>query len=386
MALASLPQRSPSQRSPEQDPSKARERPDMSDYTISVIPGDGIGPEVCTQGVAVLEAIGKRFGHSFVFHDYLAGGAAIDETGHPLPDTTVAGVKASDGLLFGAIGGPKWENQPHHLKPEAGLLMLRKELGAFANLRPAVVYDELVDASTLKPEVVRGTDIMVVRELTGGLYFGEPRGVAGDGDERRGYNTMAYSVAEIERIARIGFETAMLRDKRLCSVDKANVLDVSQLWREVVVGLADEYPEVELSHMYVDNCAMQLVRNPRQFDVIVTGNIFGDIISDEASMLTGSIGMLASASVGGPVGFFEPIHGSAPDIAGQGKANPLAMIGSVEMLLRYGLKLTAEAEAVDSAVRDVLGAGLRTGDIMQDGCTQLDTEAMGAAVIERVAG
>jgi len=356
----------------------------MSDFTISVIPGDGIGPEVCQQGVRVLEALGAARGHRFTFKDYLAGGAAIDATGVPLPPDTVAGVKASDALLFGAIGGPKWESQPQHLKPEAGLLQLRKELDAFANLRPAIVFDELVEASTLKPEVVRGTDIMVVRELTGGIYFGEPRGVSGQGAERRGYNTMAYSAAEIERITRIGFETAMARGKRLCSVDKANVLDVSQLWRDVVIEVSKDYPAVELSHMYVDNAAMQLIRDPRQFDVIVTGNIFGDIISDEASQLTGSIGMLASASVGGPVGFFEPIHGSAPDIAGQGKANPLAMIGSVEMLLRYGLQLADEADQVDAAVRRTLADGLRTGDIMQPGCTQLDTVAMGDAVIARL--
>jgi len=353
----------------------------MADYTISVIPGDGIGPEVCQEGCRVLEAIGERFGHSFGFQEYLAGGAAIDATGDPLPQATVDGVLASDALLFGAIGGPDWEKLPQHQKPEAGLLRLRQALGAFANLRPAMVYDELVDASSLKPEVVRGTDVMVVRELTGGLYFGEPRGVEGSGDQRRGFNIMVYTASEIERILRVGFETAMLRDRRLCSVDKANVLDVSQLWRDLAEEIADDYPQVELSHMYVDNAAMQLVRDPRQFDVIVTGNIFGDILSDEASMLTGSIGMLASASIGGPVGFFEPIHGSAPDIAGSGKANPLAMVGSVAMLLRYGLKLAAEAEAVDRAVRAVLADGLRTADIQQPGCRCLDTTAMGDAVL-----
>lgn len=356
----------------------------MAAHTISIIAGDGIGPEVCAEGVRVLEAIGSSFGHSFSFTEYLAGGAAIDAEGDPLPQATVDGVKASDALLFGAIGGPKWESQPQHLKPEAGLLRLRKELGAFANLRPAVVFDELADASTLKTEVVRGTDIMVVRELTGGLYFGEPRGIEGEGADQRGFNTMVYSVAEIERIARVGFETAQLRRGKLCSVDKANVLDVSQLWRDVVIRVAEDYPDVELSHMYVDNAAMQLVRDPKQFDVIVTGNIFGDIISDEASMLTGSIGMLASASMGGPVGLFEPIHGSAPDIAGSGKANPLAMVGSVEMLLRYGLKLEQEADAVAKAVRKVLADGLRTVDIMQDGCQQLETRAMGDAVLERL--
>jgi 3-isopropylmalate dehydrogenase len=356
----------------------------MSDFQISVIPGDGIGPEVCAQGVRVLQCIGERCGHTFTCAEYLAGGAAIDATGDPLPQATLDGVLHTQALLFGAIGGPKWENLPQQQKPEAGLLRLRKGLGAFANLRPAVVFDELVDASSLKPDILRGTDIMVVRELTGGLYFGEPRGVEGEGASRRGYNTMVYSAEEIERIARIGFETAKARRGKLCSVDKANVLDVSQLWRDVVCSIATEYPEVELSHMYVDNAAMQLVRDPKQFDVIVTGNIFGDILSDEASQLTGSIGMLASASMGGPVGFFEPIHGSAPDIAGKDLANPLAMIGSVEMALRYGLKLDAEADRVQTAIKQVLADGLRTGDIMQDGCTQLGCQAMGEAVLQRL--
>ena len=357
----------------------------MADYKISVIPGDGIGPEVCTEGVKVLNKIGELCGHTFTCSEYLAGGIAIDETGVPLPQETIDGVKASDSLLFGAIGGPKWEDQPHHNKPEAGLLQLRKELGAFANLRPAVVFDELAEASTIKTEIIRGTDIMVIRELTGGIYFGEPRGIEGEGKDRRGFNTMVYSVAEIERIARVGFDTAMARGKRLCSVDKANVLNVSQLWRDVVIEVSKEYPEVELSHMYVDNAAMQLIRDPKQFDVIVTGNIFGDILSDEASQLTGSIGMLASASVGGPIGFFEPVHGSAPDITGKALANPLAMIGSVEMMLRYGLKLADEADKVNAAMRQVLKDGLRTGDIMQDGCTQLNTIEMGDAVCERLA-
>jgi len=352
----------------------------MGQFSIAVIPGDGIGPEVCAHAVAALEAVGERFGHGFEFSEHLAGGCAIDATGDPLPEDTLAAVKASDALLFGAIGGPKWENLSQRQKPEAGLLRLRKELGAFANLRPAVVYDELADASTLKEHVVRGTDLMVVRELTGGLYFGEPRGVEGD----RAFNTMVYTREEIERIARVAFETARRRDRRLCSVDKANVLDVSQFWREVVVQVAEDYPDVELTHLYVDNAAMQLVRDPRQFDVIVTGNIFGDILSDEASQLTGSIGMLASAS--GPVGFFEPVHGSAPDIAGQGKANPLAMIASAEMLLRYGLDLGEEAAAVGNAISGVLSDGLRTPDIMQEGRREVDTATMGAAVIERIAG
>ena len=355
----------------------------MSSYNISVIHGDGIGPEVGVEGVRALTTIGQVFGHTFSFKEYLAGGAAIDATGGPMPDATIKGVKDSHALLFGAIGGPKWESMPHHLKPEAGLLKIRKELGAFANLRPAVVFDELLDASTIRPEVLKGTDVMVVRELTGGIYFG-PGGITGDGANRVGINTEVYSTAEIERIGRVAFDTARLRKKKVCSVDKANVLVSSQLWREVMIELSKSYPDVQLSHMYVDNCAMQLVRNPRQFDVIVTTNIFGDILSDEASMIAGSIGMLASASIGGPVGLFEPIHGSAPDIAGQQKANPLAMIGSVSMLLRYGLKLIKEADHVDAAIRGVLKAGLRTGDIAKPGEAVLGTKAMADAVIEHL--
>lgn len=355
----------------------------MGNYTISVIHGDGIGPEVGVEGVRALTTLGEKFGHTFAFKEYLAGGAALDKTGVPMPDDTIKGVKDSHALLFGAIGGPKWESMPHHLKPEAGLLKIRKELGAFANLRPAVVYDELLDASTIKPEVLKGTDVLVVRELTGGIYFG-PGGITGDGANRVGINTEVYSTAEIERIGKVAFETARLRRKSVCSVDKANVLVSSQLWREVMIALSKNYPDVKLSHMYVDNCAMQLVRNPRQFDVIVTTNLFGDILSDEASMIAGSIGMLASASIGGPVGLFEPIHGSAPDIAGQQKANPLAMVGSVSMLLRYGLKLIAEADVVDAAIRSVLKDGLRTGDIAQPGEVVLRTKAMGDAIVERL--
>ena len=355
----------------------------MGNYTISVIHGDGIGPEVGVEGVRALTTLGEKFGHTFAFKEYLAGGAALDKTGVPMPDDTIKGVKDSHALLFGAIGGPKWESVPHHLKPEAGLLKIRKELGAFANLRPAMVYDELLDASTIKPEVLKGTDVLVVRELTGGIYFG-PGGITGDGANRVGINTEVYSTAEIERIGKVAFETARLRRKSVCSVDKANVLVSSQLWREVMIALSKSYPDVKLSHMYVDNCAMQLVRNPRQFDVIVTTNLFGDILSDEASMIAGSIGMLASASIGGPVGLFEPIHGSAPDIAGQQKANPLAMVGSVSMLLRYGLKLIAEADAVDAAIRSVLKDGLRTGDIAKPSEAVLGTKVMGDAIVERL--
>ncbi len=358
----------------------------MANYTISVIHGDGIGQEVGIEGVRVMQAIGERFGHTFTFPEYLAGGAALDAHGVPLPDATLKGVKDSHALLFGAIGGPKWEKVAHHLKPEAGLLKLRKELGAFANLRPAVVFDELIDASSLKPEVLRGTDIMVLRELTGGIYFGTPRGIDGEGPQRRGYNTEVYHVYEIERIAKMAFEIARGRRKKVCSVDKANVLESSQLWRDTVIGVAKAYPDVALSHMYVDNAAMQLIRDPKQFDVIVTGNIFGDILSDESSQLTGSIGMLASASVGGPVGFFEPIHGSAPDIAGQQKANPLAMIGSAALLLRYGLKLEAEAIAIETAIRAVLKEGKRTGDIKQAGLPVLTTREMADAVLGHLRG
>jgi 3-isopropylmalate dehydrogenase len=356
----------------------------MASYRISVIHGDGIGPEVCAEGVRTLKAIGEQCGHTFAFSEFLAGGAALDQTGVPLPDDSIKGVKDSQALLFGAIGGPKWEKLPHHLKPEAGLLKLRKELGAFANLRPAVVHDELIDASTLKPEVLKGTDVMVVRELTGGIYFGEPRGTAGEGPQKKAFNTEVYSVYEVERIVRMAFQIARGRSKKLCSVDKANVLESSQLWRDVANAVGKEFPDVALSHMYVDNAAMQLIRDPRQFDVIVTGNIFGDILSDEASQLTGSIGMLASASVGGPVGFFEPIHGSAPDIAGQGKANPLATIQTVALLLRYGLKLEAEAKLVERAIGAALQDGLRTADIKQPGKTVLSTTAMGDAVLERL--
>lgn len=356
----------------------------MGSNAISVIHGDGIGPEVGVEGVRVLKAIGERFGHRFTFSEYLAGGAALDKYGVPLPDDTLKGVKDSAALLFGAIGGPKWERVAHHLKPEAGLLALRRELGAFANLRPAVVHEELINASTIKPEVLRGTDIMVVRELTGGIYFGTPRGIDGVGPARRGYNTEVYTVHEIERIGRVAFAISRGRRKKVCSVDKANVLESSQLWRDTMIEVAKEFPDVALSHLYVDNAAMQLIRDPRQFDVIVTGNIFGDILSDEASQLTGSIGMLASASVGGPVGFFEPIHGSAPDIAGSGKANPLAMIGSAALLCRYGLKLEEEARAIEAAISGVLTDGLRTGDIRQPGLAVVGTTAMAEAVLARL--
>ncbi|HHH20912.1 MAG TPA: 3-isopropylmalate dehydrogenase, partial [Nitratifractor sp.] len=309
-------------------------------YKIGIIKGDGIGPEIIDEAINVLDATASRYSFELHYEEFLLGGAAIDETGSPIPQETLTGVNRCDAVLFGAIGGPKWDELERHLRPETGLLKLRKEMGTFANLRPAIVYDELVNASTLKPSVVEGVDIMVVRELTGGIYFGEPR----EYTPQKAYNTMVYTREEISRIAKIAFDIAMKRNKRVCSVDKANVLEVSQLWREVVEEVAKDYPEVELTHMYVDNAAMQLIREPKQFDVVVTGNIFGDILSDAASMLSGSIGLLPSASVGNKVGLYEPIHGSAPDIAGQGIANPIATIASAAMMLRYALN---ETEAAD---------------------------------------
>jgi len=331
----------------------------MKSYRIGVIKGDGIGPEIVDEAIKVLDAISVNEGFNLKYEEMLLGGAAIDETGVPLPDETIKGVKKCDAVLFGAIGGPKWDNVERHLRPESGLLGLRKEMGTFANLRPAIVYDELVNASSLKPEVVKGVDIMVVRELTGGIYFGEPREIAQD----KAFNTMVYTREEVKRIAVVAFEIAMERQKRICSVDKANVLEVSQFWREIVEEVAKEYPEVELSHMYVDNAAMQLIRDPKQFDVILTGNIFGDILSDAASMLSGSIGLLPSASTGAGVGLFEPIHGSAPDIAGQGISNPLATISSASMMLRYALGENVAADKIDNAVKKALSEGYRTGDL-----------------------
>ncbi|OQX50491.1 MAG: 3-isopropylmalate dehydrogenase [Epsilonproteobacteria bacterium 4484_20] len=331
----------------------------MKTYRIGVIKGDGIGPEIVDEAIKVLDSVSVTQGFNIKYEEMLLGGAAIDETGVPLPEETIQGVKRCDAVLFGAIGGPKWDNLERHLRPETGLLGLRKEMGTFANLRPAMVYDELVNASSLKPEVIQGVDIMVVRELTGGIYFGQPRELL----DEKAYNTMVYTKEEVRRIAVVAFDIAMKRDKRICSVDKANVLEVSQFWREIVEDVAKDYPEVELSHMYVDNAAMQLIRDPKQFDVILTGNIFGDILSDAASMLSGSIGLLPSASTGKGVGLFEPIHGSAPDIAGQGIANPLATISSASMMLRYALGETEAADKIDEAIRKALSEGYRTGDI-----------------------
>ena len=328
-------------------------------YKIGIIKGDGIGPEIVNEGMKVLDALSANMGFNIEYHEMLLGGSAIDETGVPLPNETIQGVKKCDAVLFGAIGGPKWDNLERHLRPESGLLALRKEMGTFANLRPATVYDELVNASTLKPNVIKGVDVMVVRELTGGIYFGQPRELLED----RAYNTMVYTKDEVRRIAKVAFEIAMKRAKRVCSVDKANVLEVSQFWRETVIEIAQDYPEVELTHMYVDNAAMQLIRDPKQFDVILTGNIFGDILSDAASMLSGSIGLLPSASTGEGVGLYEPIHGSAPDIAGQGIANPLATISSVAMMLKYALNEEEASEKIDNAIKKALANGYRTADI-----------------------
>jgi 3-isopropylmalate dehydrogenase len=331
----------------------------MKSYNICVIKGDGIGPEIADEAIKVLDSVSAKFNFELNYEYYLMGGAAIDVFGEPLPDETLNGARKSDAVLFGAIGGEKWDNLPRHLRPESGLLKLRKSLNAYANLRPAMIYDELINASTLKAEVIKGVDILVVRELTGGLYFGQPR----EKLEDRAYNTMTYTVSEIERIAKIAFEAAMKRRKKVCMVDKANVLETSQLWREVTAKVAQNYPDVTLEYMYVDNAAMQLVRYPTGFDVILTENLFGDILSDEASMVCGSIGLLPSASMGGDVGIYEPIHGSAPDIAGQGIANPIAMILSAAMMLRYALGENEAADCIENAIKAVLKDGYRTKDI-----------------------
>ncbi|NJB67322.1 3-isopropylmalate dehydrogenase [Desulfobaculum xiamenense] len=358
----------------------------MATYRICFLPGDGIGPEIMTQARRVLDRVGERFGHTFTVTEALIGGAAIDATGGPLPQATIDTCLASDAVLLGAVGGPRWDELDPSIRPERGLLGIRKAMGLFANLRPARLFSQLRKACFLREDIVeRGIDVMVVRELTGGLYFGEPRGIEVRDGERVGVNTMIYAEHEIRRIARVAFEAARRRSGRVCNVDKANVLDVSRLWREVVVATAADYPDVQLSHMYVDNAAMQLVRDPSQFDVIVTGNLFGDILSDEASIITGSIGMLPSASLGdGGPGLYEPIHGSAPDIAGQDKANPLATILSVAMMLRHTLGLEAEASAIEDAVSGVLSDGWRTGDIMEPGAKPVGCAGMGAKVAERL--
>lgn len=350
--------------------------------TIAVLAGDGIGPEIVREAVRVLEVL-QRDGLDIQFEYAPLGGAAYDEYGHPYPEFTQKICRAADAVLLGAVGGPKYDALERPLRPERGLLAIRKDLNLFANLRPAVLYPELANASTLKPEVVSGLDILIVRELTGDIYFGEPRGVSVNANgEREGINTMRYTESEIRRIGHIAFQAAQKRHQKLCSVDKANVLETTELWREIMTDLNREYPDVVLSHMYVDNAAMQLVRAPKQFDVMVTGNIFGDILSDQASMLSGSIGMLPSASLNeNGKGLYEPSHGSAPDIAGQNKANPLATILSAAMLVRYSLNNEAGARRIEAAVQKVLQQGLRTGDIFEEGCRLVSCSEMGDAVV-----
>lgn len=349
----------------------------MKTYKIALIKGDGIGPEIIDEAVKVLDSVASCYDFDFEYTEVLMGGCAYDITGDPLPQETITTSLDSDAVLFGAIGGEKWDSLPREKRPESGLLRFRKELGVYANLRPAVVYDELINASSLKPEIINGVDIMVVRELIGGIYFGEPKGRTKD----KGWNTMVYTREEIVRIAHQAFRIAQKRDKKVCSIDKANVLDVSQLWRDVVTEISEQYPDVELSHMYVDNAAMQLVLNPKQFDVMLTGNIFGDILSDEASMLCGSIGLLPSASVGEKIGVYEPIHGSAPDIAGQGIANPIATISSASMMIRYALGEIEAADKIDAAIKKALKEGFRTQDLAQyDAKEVCSTSEMGSII------
>ena len=353
----------------------------MKSYNIAVIKGDGIGPEIVDEAIKVLDAVCEVENFRLDYKEYLMGGCAYEAFGNPLPDETIKGSKDSDAVLFGSIGGYKWDSLPRELRPESGLLRLRKELGLFANLRPVAVFDELIDASSMKPEVIKGVDLLVVRELTGGIYFGEPR----ENDGQIAYNTMIYTKDEIVRIAKVAFESALKRKKRVCSVDKSNVLDVSRLWRAVVEEVALEYPEVELSHMFVDNAAMQLVRDPKQFDVILTGNIFGDILSDEASMMSGSIGLLPSSSMGGEVALYEPIHGSAPDIAGQGIANPIATILSASMMLRYSLGEDKAADRIDSAVKSLLLEGYRTPDLAKFDAKKIcSTSEIGTIISDKI--
>ncbi len=351
---------------------------------IAVIAGDGIGPEVVDEAIKVLRKVEQVYGHRFEFEHGLFGGIAIDEKGTPLPDETLAMCRNADAVLLGAVGGPKWDHNPKETRPETGLLGIRKALGLFSNLRPAIVFDCLKEASTLKPEVLEGTDLMVVRELTGGIYFGDKFRREGENGEEA-VDTCVYSVPEVERIVRQAFEIAQKRRKKLASVDKANVLETSRLWRETVERIAPEYPDVELEHVLVDNCAMQLLRRPSSFDVIVTENMFGDILSDEAAMLTGSIGMLASASLGeGSFGLYEPVHGSAPDIAGQGIANPIATILSAAMMLRYTFNYNEAADAIERAVKEVLDAGYRTADLAANSSEALSTEQMGQKIVELI--
>ena len=353
----------------------------MTTKKILITPGDGIGPEVTEQAVQILKKVAPLFDIQLDITEKPVGGIAYDLTGTPLPDETLNAAKISDAVLLGAVGGPKWEPLDFSVRPERGLLKLRSELELYANLRPAAIYGDLVNASTLKAEVVDGADLMVVRELTGGIYFGNPRGVEERNGERVGFNTLVYSESEIRRIAKVGFETAMKRRKKLTSVDKANVLESTEFWREIVTDVGTNFPEVELSHMYVDNAAMQIIRDPKQFDTMVTTNMFGDIISDAAAMMTGSLGMLPSASIGGEIGMYEPVHGSAPDIAGEDKANPLAMILSVGMMMRYSFNLTEADEMIKKAVVDTLEK-YRTVDIMAEGKIQIGCREMGEKVLQ----
>ena len=369
----------------------SKENEMIANKKVLMLAGDGIGPEVMVQVSRVMKWMEKHNRVSFDTEDDIIGGACIDNHGVPIKDETIESAKAADAVLLGAVGGPKWDDVDFEIRPEAGLLRIRKDLGLFANLRPAIVFDALAEASSLKSEIVSGLDILIVRELTGGIYFGAPRGVEDlPGGGKRGFNSLVYTTEEVERIARVGFELARKRGKKLCSVDKANVLESTKMWREEVIRISSDYPDIELSHMLVDNAAMQLVRDPKQFDVIVTTNMFGDILSDCASMATGSLGMLPSASLGAPDNsgkrnaLYEPVHGTAPDIAGQGKANPLAMMLSFAMMLRYSFDMEEDANNVESAVKLVLDAGLRTGDIMSDGKELVSTEKMGSAVIEQL--
>ena len=363
----------------------------MSSKHILLLPGDGIGPEVVAQAKRVLAWAAGDAATEFTFSEALLGGTAYDETGSPFPAETLEAAKAADAILLGAVGGPKWESLDYSVRPERGLLGIRKELDLFANLRPAICFDALADASTLKHDIIGGLDILIVRELTSGIYFGEPRGVeTRDDGTREGFNTLRYTSGEVARIARVALELARSRGKKLCSVDKANVLEVTEMWREEVQNVRDaDYTDIELSHMYVDNAAMQLVRNPKQFDVMVTTNMFGDILSDCAAMLTGSLGMLPSASLGAEVNgkraaLYEPVHGSAPDITGQNKANPIATILSAAMLLRYSFDMSKQADAIEAACDAVLKSGTRTGDIMAEGCTEVGTDAMGDAILAQL--
>jgi 3-isopropylmalate dehydrogenase len=346
---------------------------------VALLPGDGIGPEVIDSAVSLIENISEKFNISFSFETHLIGGSSFDKYGTPLTDEVLSKCYDSDAVLLGAVGGPKWEGLPHNLKPEAALLKLRKALGLYINIRPAKIYAPLLSASTLKPEVLNGTDLVILRELTGDVYFGQPRGY----DDEHGWNTMIYTKEEVERITRFAFETAMKRSKRVISVDKANVLECSQFWRKVVHEIHKEYPQIQLSDMYVDNAAMQLVRNPRQFDVILTQNLFGDILSDIASMITGSLGMLPSASLGSKYALYEPVHGSAPDLAGQDKANPLATISSVGMMFLYTFQMNKVTELIEGAITKTLSAGYRTEDIYSDNDTLVSTSKMTQVVIDK---